>query len=127
MYCTSGLIEDIVRGPMFEWFARVVVGKVVESISVKLTSLSKTGSQETRKIRMQPFAYFTRVFEDASSLYNVRLGEFMQPKNPYYPAIDAFILCKGVSWEAPIALNHNPTFIFFQGTVARIISQWDNL
>ena len=116
---TGGLIENSVRGPVFEWFAHVVVGKLAESIPVKLTSLFENGSQETQKKIMQPFANATRVFDDANSVNNVKIGEYMQPKNPNYPAIDSFIVCEGVPWEASVASNQDPTLIFFQMTVAR--------
>ena len=119
---TKGIVGGGERGPQFEWFAHVVLGKLERNLVVKLTKLfldehnQPSGVGATEQMELKPFASKTRIFHGIEDIDSVEVGVYMQPSDDYQAAFDAFCLVKGVPWEED---SDELTLILFQMTVAQ--------
>jgi hypothetical protein len=123
---TKGLVGGKERGPQFEWFAHVVLGKLGKALPIKVTELLTEGGIPTAKARkcgetadksLAPFAESTVLFNRLVDITTLKVGQYMQPLDENFPAIDAFCVSAGVPWE-PEA-GREPVLLLFQMTVAR--------
>jgi len=119
---TKGIVGGNERGPRFEWFAHVVLGKLERSLPVKLTKLflddfnKPSGVGPTVKADLQPFASTTKIFGELSDMDSVDIGVYMQPTSINQAAFDSFCLVKGLPWEED---SDELTLILFQVTVSK--------
>jgi hypothetical protein len=121
---TKGLVGGSERGPQFEWFAHVVLGKLDAALKAELTPLKKDSQGTPSSISLRPFADKTGTFDKVEDLAKVEglaslaIGQYMQPLSSSYPSIDAFCVSKGVPWVMEGPANEAPTLLLFQMTVA---------
>jgi hypothetical protein len=123
---TKGLVGGKERGPQFEWFAHVVLGKLDKVLPIKVTEfLTERGIPaakapkcgETADKSLAPFAESTVLFKRLVDITTLKVGQYMQPLDENLPAIDAFCVSAGVPWE-PEA-GREPVLLLLQMTVAR--------
>jgi hypothetical protein len=123
---TKGLVGGKERGPQFEWFAHVVLGKLDKQLPVKVTELLMKGGVPVAKApkhgatedkSLARFASSTVLFKTLDDIKSLKVGQYMQPLDENFPAIDAFCVSAGVPWETQA--DHAPVLLLFQMTVAR--------
>ncbi len=72
---------------------------------------------ETADKSLAPFAESTVLFNRLVDITALKVGQYMQPLDENFPAIDAFCVSAGVPWE-PEA-GREPGLLLLQMTVAR--------
>jgi len=122
-----GIVGGGQRGPKYEWFAHVVLGRTQQQLPIQVTELySKDGVPtsidghrrgESLSKMLKQFAGDTRLFGKLTDLEDLKQGQYAQPLAENYPAIDAFCVFNGVPWEDEPSEQNN-VLVLFQMTVA---------
>jgi hypothetical protein len=121
---TKGLMGGGERGPQFEWFAHVVLGKLEENLPVKITELPTKGGVphgqvgHTKEKTLSPFGEGTVLYNRLEDIKELKTGQYVQPLKENEAAIDAFCLSMGLPWEDDNT-RPDPVLLLFQMTVAR--------
>jgi hypothetical protein len=119
---TKGIVGGKERGPQFEWFAHVVLGKLHEDLPIKLTKLLKDGHGSTESKSLVPFAKRTVLYKNLGEILEFKVEDYAQPLDDNEPAIDAFCLSKGLPWREGADSGSDSSklvLLLFQMTVAR--------
>jgi hypothetical protein len=117
---TKGLVGGAERGPQFEWFAHVVLGRLNKNLVIKLTELPTSGRVgKTEEKELFPFASETILYKELSDITSLKVGQYVQPLKGTEAAIDAFCLSNGIPWEEKSTDDPvDPVLLLFQMTVA---------
>jgi hypothetical protein len=117
---TKGVMGNAERGPQFEWFAHVVLGKLDQALPAHIATLSAKGRGEEEEVEVRPFATEVARFDKIEdvTVNELKMGCYLQPKSETYTAIDSACVSKGVPWELASKTNVAPTLLLFQMTTA---------